>query len=146
MIILSNFSSWTEGILLTMAALAVIIIIYAAMDAQYGQNYASQIAGNLNDSSMSSQAFISNESNLQNQSQTGLVGYNALGISLSTSYTLFLTVVHIIWSFFSGGFLENLINAFGLGAAGTILAVALRIIWFLGMIYFLLYLLFKVKS
>jgi hypothetical protein len=143
---MANFSSWTEGILLTTAALLCIIFIFGAMDAQYNQKYASNIATGLNDTSGAENLFVSNEANLQNQTNNGIVGFNALGVSLTTSYTMFQITVNIIWSFISGGFLENLINAFNLGIAGTFLAIALRAIWFLGLIYFLLYLLFKVRS
>jgi preprotein translocase subunit SecG len=148
---MANLTSWTEGILLTLAALTCILIIFGVMDIQYGQNYSNCLSGGcgqpgLSDNSGATNAFINNASNLQQQTQNGTVGFDSNGISLSTTYTIVQTGVGIIWSFLSGGFLENLINAMNLGAAGTAIATALRIIWFLGIVFFILYLLFKVKS
>ena len=148
---MANFSSWSEGIILTLAALAVIIIIFGSMDVQYQTSYSTCISGGcsssgLVDNSNATNLFINNNLNLTNQSRTGEVGFNSLGVSLTTSWTMVLGIMGVVFQFLSGGLLENLINSMGLGAAGTVLAGALRTVWVAGILLFIVYLLFKVKT
>ncbi len=144
---MANFSSWTETIVFTMAALLIItLVIMGSMDAQYGKNYGSQMSGGLADNSNSTSLFIQNNANLYNQTKSGTVGFNSLGISLTTSWTMILNLIDTIFAFLSGGFILNLINALDVGAAGTILATALITVWWAGILYFGIYLLFKVKA
>lgn len=143
-----NFSSWTETILMSIAALLVIIVIFGIMDLQYNQNISAGITGpqGIRDNSSSWNNSIGNISSLINQTQSGTPQFNTLGVSLTTSWSMVITVMTLIFNFLGGGFINTIISALNLGAAGAILSTVLTTIWFLGLIFFIIYLLFKVKS
>lgn len=138
---MGNISGWTEGILLTLSFLAVLGVVIAAMNIQYNKNYDL----GLTDNSGAEQLFITYQDNAQNQIEGGEVEFDATqGITLKSSYGITKDVIRIIWSFVSGGFIEQLANTWGVGESGMILAKTIRIIYFLSVVFALLYALFKI--
>ena len=137
-----NVSGWTEGILLTLAFVAVFGLIITSMNIQYGKSY----NPNFNDDSDAEQLFITYQDTAREQIEGGEVAFDATrGITLKSSYGIMKDAINVVWGFLSGGFIERLAIAWNFGAAGLIIARALRIIWFLGIVFALLYALFKIK-
>ena len=138
---MANVSSWTEGIIFTLAFLAILSIVVVDFNINYGQTNSVDINDNTTEN-----LFIEYQNTSQRQIKGGEVEFDAQqGISLKSSYGLVTDAMSIVWSFLSGGFIEAAINSWNLGAAGTILAKAMRIIWFLSAVFALLYALFKTK-
>lgn len=138
---MGSVSGWTEGILLTLSFLAIFGIVIGAMNIQYNKHY----SAGLTDSSGSEQLFIDYQSTAENQIQGGDVVFDAdTGITLKNSYGLAKDAISISWGFISGGFIEKLANAWGVGESGLLIARFLRILYFLSLVFALLYALFKV--
>lgn len=136
-----SISGWTEGILLTLAFLAVFGIVVGGFNLMYGQNHNVGIT----DNSGTEQLFIEYQDTSEQQIKGGDVEFDAQqGITLKSSYGITKDALNIAWSFISGGFIEQLAQAWNVGEAGLIFAKALRIIYFLSLVFGLLYLLFKV--
>lgn len=139
---MGNVSGWTEGILLTLAFIAVLGIVIAGFNLQYNKNYSLGIT----DPSGSEELFIEYQDTAEQQIQGGEVEFSAIeGITLKSSYGITKDAINIVWSFLSGGFIENLASKWNVGDAGMILARTIRIIWFLSLVFALLYALFKIK-
>lgn len=138
---MGNVSGWTEGILLTFAFIAVLTIVIGSMNLTYDENYNVGFTSG-NDTE---QLFINYQDTAEQQIKGGEVEFDAeQGLSLKNSYGLTTDAISIVWSFLSGGFIEEAVNSWGLGESGTALARAIRIIWFLSLVFALLYALFKV--
>lgn len=137
---MGNVSGWTEGILLSLAFITILGIVVAGFNQKYDQNYTVPIGDNT-----TQQLFIDYQDTASQQVKGGEVAFDAQqGISLKNSYGLATDAISIAWSFLSGGFIENAISLWNTGASGQALATALRIIWFLSLVFALLYALFKV--
>lgn len=138
---MANISGWTEGILLTLAFVAALSVVIVSLNLQYGQDHSLGFSDTATE-----QLFIDYQDTAEQQIKGGEVEFDAQqGISLKSSYGLATDAINIVWVFLSGGFIEESINAWGLGAAGSILAKTIRIIWFLSLVFALLYALFKIK-
>lgn len=136
----STPSGWVEGILLSLTALAVLTIIISSFNVLYNKNYDLGLSDNETETK-----FIE----YQETSQTGLEGGEVSfdsdqGITLKNSYGIAIDAVKITWDFISGGWIENIINKWNTGESGTALAKAIRIIYFLSLVFGILYALFKV--
>jgi hypothetical protein len=139
---MSNVSGWTEGILLTLAFLAVFGVIIGGFNLMYNKDN----SVGLTDSSGSEQLFIEYQDTAEQQIKGGDVEFDATqGITLKSSYGITKDAIDIVWNFISGGFIEKLAELWGVGESGMILAKALRIIYFLSLVFSLLYALFKIK-
>jgi|TARA_Y100000310_G_scaffold113968_1_gene112404 hypothetical protein len=137
---MASVSGWTEGILISLLFLTVFGIVIAGMNIQYGENYNLGLTDNSTE-----QLFIEYQDTAETQIKGGDVEFDAQqGITLKESYALTKDLINIIWTFLSGGFIEDLVSLLNLGTAGTALAVTLRILWFLSLVFALLYALFKV--
>ena len=131
----SNFSGWAEVILLLFCTVNVYGLIIADLNNNYGQNNVVPFT----DSAGVEGLFIS----YQNTSQTGVIGGDVdfsaeQGLTLKSSFSLIKNALTIIWSFISGGGIEEIINSFGLGLPGAALAKALRVLYFLGLVWFVI--------
>lgn len=135
------FSNWTEGILLTLAFLTIFGIVLASMNLLYDKNYETGItAGNGTE-----QLFITYQDTASDKIKGGEVEFDASqGITLKSSYGIMTDVVGIIWSFLTGGFITQIVETWNLGASAMALATAIRVIYFLSLIFAILYALFKV--
>lgn len=139
---MGNVSGWTEGILLTLAFIAIVAVVVGAMNAMYDKDYDLGIS----DSSNSTTLFIEYQDTAEQQIQGGDVEFNAdTGITLKSSYGITKDVISIVWSFLTGGFIESVAQAWNVGEAGLVFAQIIRIIWFLSLVFALLYALFKVS-
>lgn len=137
---MGNISGWTEGILLTLAFVAILGIVIAGFNILYNQNNSLGITDNTTE-----QLFINYQDTAEKQLKGGEVAFDAQqGISLKNSYGLATDAITIAWSFLSGGFIEKAASMWNAGDSGMLLARAIRIIWFLSLVFALLYALFKV--
>lgn len=138
---MANVSAWTESIMFTLLFLTVIGIVLLGMNADYGKNYSLGITDNT-----TQQELINFMNTSESQIQGGDIDFGASsGIGLVSSFGLIRGAIRIVWSFISGGFIQNVMENLNLGASGTALGIALRIVWFLSLVFALLYALFKVK-
>ncbi len=137
---MASISGWTEAILLSLAFITVFGIVVAGFNLQYDQDYSLGITDNTTE-----QLFIQYQDTAESQIQGGDVEFDAQqGISLKESYGLTKDLINIVWSFLSGGFIEDVVSLLNLGAAGVAFAKVFRIIWFISLVFALLYALFKV--
>jgi hypothetical protein len=138
---MASVSGWTEGILFSLAFLAILTIVIINFNGMYNQTY---MVG-LNDSSNSQSLFVAYQDTAQNQVEGGEVDFNAnQGITLKSSYGLIKDLISIVWRFLSGGWIEQVVDMLNLGESGNALAFTLRVLYFLSLVSALLYGLFKV--
>jgi len=138
---MGNVSGWTEGILLSLAFVTILGIVIAGFNLSYNKNYSLGLTDNTTE-----QLFVDYQDTAEQQIKGGEVEFDATqGITLKSSYGLMTDVINIAWTFLSGGWIEKLAAMWGLGAAGMVIARALRIIYFLSLVFALLYALFKIK-
>lgn len=137
---MASVSGWSEAIILCLVFVAVLTLVAANYNTIYHKTNNVGFADNGTE-----QLFIDYQSTAQQQIKGGEVDFNAQqGITLKSSYGMAKDVLNIVWTFVSGGWIENTIGNIGLGEAGTALARGLRIIYFLSLVFALLYALFKV--
>ncbi len=135
-----SISGWSEGILLSLAFVAVFGIIIFNFNSLYTKNYVIPITDNSTES-----LFINYQGNSQDKIEGGEVEFDASqGITLKSSYGLTKDVIKVVWTFISGGWIEQTAQMWNIGDSGMLLARALRILYFLSLIFALLYMLFKV--
>jgi hypothetical protein len=136
-----SIASWTEGIILSLAFVAILTLVIASFNAMYGEDY--DIG--FNDSSGSEQLFVEYQDTAQAQISGGEAAFDATqGITLKSSWGLAKDAGNVVWSFITGGWIENIVNSWGVGTAGTILAKGIRLIYFISIVFALMYILFKV--
>ena len=139
---MGSVSGWTEAIILSLVFLSVLTIVIVNMNVSYGKNYNLPFT----DNSGSEPLFVNYQDTAQTQIKGGEVEFDAQqGITLKSSWGLAKDAVSIVWGFLSGGWIEQTVNAWGLGESGTVLAKGLRILYFLSLVFALLYALFKVS-
>jgi len=138
---MGTLSGWTEGIILSLVFLSVLTLVVVNFNMLYHQDNVLPFA----DNSGSQGLFINYQDTAQQNIQGGEVAFDAnQGITLKSSWGLAKDAVSITWGFLSGGWIEQTVNAWGLGESGTVLAKGLRILYFLSLVFALLYALFKV--
>lgn len=138
---MGSVSGWTEGIIFSLVFLSVLTLVVVNFNVLYDENYVLPF----NDNSGSEQLFINYQGTAQTNIQGGEVAFDAnQGITLKSSWGLAKDAVSITWGFISGGWIEQTVNAWGLGEGGTALAKGLRILYFLSLVFALLFALFKV--
>lgn len=137
---MSSISSWTEGILLSLAFVLILGIVLGGYNVLYDKNYNVPISDNTTEP-----LFVEYMSTSQDNIKGGEVAFDAQqGISLKSSYGLIVDVVNVVWLFISGGWIENTFEMLGMGASATALASTLRILYFISLVFAVLYALFKV--
>ena len=138
---MATISSWSESILLSLAFLVVVGLVVTAMNFDYSKDYKLGIL----DSTNTTSKFIQYQSTSQSQIKGGEVSFDATnGISVKSSYGLAVDLIDIVWTFLTGGFIENIASNLNLGQAGIVLAKGLRIVYVLSLVSAVLYALFKV--
>lgn len=136
----SSPSSWTEGILLSLAFVAILTLVIGGFNLMYNKNLDLGLSDNTTE-----QYFVEYQTTAQNQIEGGEVQFDAQqGITLKSSYGMAVDAIKIAWSFISGGWIEKVATMWNVGEAGMIIARALRIIFFLSLVFGLLFALFKV--
>jgi len=138
---MASLSGWTEGILLSLAFVALFSVVTIGMNLDYNKEYVVPFA----DDSNSETLFVEYMDNSQEAINGGEVSFTSdNGISLKSSYGMIKDAGTIVWSFISGGWIEDIIGSWHMGEAGEILAKFLRILYFLSVVAAFLYILFKV--
>ena len=138
---MGNISGWTEGILLTLAFVTILGLILVSFNGLYDKDFSVGLTDNTTEN-----LFVEYQETSSEQIKGGEVAFDAdQGISLKSSYGLAKDAISIVWSFISGGFIENAVGYWNVGASGQVIAKALRILWFLSLVFALLYALFKIK-
>lgn len=140
----ASFSSWTEGILLTLAFVIFGGLIYASLNSQYNQN---------NDGTfgLTDNETMQNFNNLQNQIAASVDEGNAqtdtaTGLSLTSAPKIVGNVINIIWGFVSGKWIDRTVGLMDLGVASPTVILVLKILFFMSMAFFLITILFKVVA
>lgn len=134
-----QLSGFTEAILLSLAFVAILGVVVAGFNYQYDKDYSVGLNDNVTEN-----LFITYQDTAQNQIEGGEATFDASqGITLKSSWGLTKDIVTIVFGFITGGWIENIASMMGLGASGMILARALRILYFISLIFGLLYILFK---
>ena len=138
---MGNLSMWNEGILLTLAFISCLSIVIVGLNGMYNKDYSLGLSDNNTES-----LFITYQESAQENIRGGEVTFDSTnGISLKSGYDLVVDAVEAIWNFITGGFIETLASYFNLGAPMMLLAKALRIIWFLSLVFGIIYLVWKVE-
>jgi hypothetical protein len=138
---MASLSGWTEGIILSLAFVTILALVVANFNVMYGQDNSLPFA----DDSGAQQAFIEYQTTSQEQIAGGDVAFDAQqGITLKSSWGLAKDAVTISWNFITGGWIERVAASWNLGESATAIAKAIRIIYFLSLVFALLYALFKV--
>jgi len=138
---MASINLWTEGIILSLAFVAILTLTTIGLNDLYSGNNNVPFV----DNSGSETLFIEYQGSAQQQIQGGQVDFNAQsGITLKSTFGMAIDAMKIVWGFVSGGWIEQVIGAWGLGEVGMILAKALRILYFLSVVFAMLYALFKI--
>ena len=138
---MGNISGWTEGIILTLVFVTVLGIILTSFNILYGEQHSLGLTDNTTE-----QLFINYQDTAEEQIKGGDVEFDATsGITLKSSYGLAKDAIGIVWSFLTGGFIENIFEMLNAGEAAMALARGLRILYFLSLVFALLFALFKIK-
>jgi hypothetical protein len=132
---------WIEGMVLSLAIVSIFTIVVVNFNEIYDKENSLPFIDNsgLKDSLIK----------YKETSDTQLSGGEATfsqseGFSLSTSWSLGYQLIQMCWNFLKGGWIEQVISSWNLGASGTILAFYLQIIWFISLVSAILYAIFKV--
>ena len=141
---MASLQGWSEGILLSLLFAFVITGVVVEMNGLYDKEYTVPFS----DDSNSQTLFIEYQDNSKTQIDGGEVLLDASqGITLKSSWGLIKDVVSIMWRFLNGGWIENTISyMYPLGIFGSALAVTLRVLWVISIVFSILYLLFKVTT
>lgn len=136
-----SLSGWAETAIFTTLFILLIISLYAGMNVRYSQNYdgtfgLSNLATNTKDN------LSTYQSTLQQSVSTGESSSSGQGISLSTTWNIITAGAGIMWSFLTGGWIEQLT---GIANLPTIVGSILRIIYVLSIGFIILRLVLKLK-
>jgi hypothetical protein len=136
-----SLTGWTEvALMVTLFALLFIALI-ANMNVDYNKN----IDGTMGLTGLASttQNNISDyQSTLQQSVASGQATSSGLGVSLTTTWSIISSGCSIMWSFLTGGWIEQLV---GLAKLPTIVGTFLRIIFVLSIGFIVLKLVLKLK-
>lgn len=137
----ATLSGWQEAIIFSIAVLSIATIIIFGYNSIYGSN----LSIGLNDSSNSRSALVEYVQSGSDNLNGGEVDFSATqGIQVKSSWGLLKAGGNLVWNFFKGGWIEQNITALGLGPAGDILGLSLRILFNLSVIAGLLFVVSKV--
>lgn len=136
-----SITGWTEGILLSIAFVLVFGIVVTNMNGLYSQDHQVGLG-----TSTSANELINYQDTASAQISGGTANFDsASGITLSSSWGMLKEVFSIVGNFLTGGWIEQIFSYTNLGEAGQVIAQYLRVIWVLGLIFTIIYILFKVK-
>ncbi len=137
----ASFTGWTEGVLLLLVFMASGIIIVGGFNSLYEKN---------NDIGLMPNNTYEEFTSLIGSSTEEIEGSEVefdQGLNVFSSWGIIKAVAVVIWNFLSGNMLVNLIGNFVvLGESGRWLALVLRVLFMISVIYIILKILFKVKA
>lgn len=139
---MASLSGWTEaaiGIGLVVAAIGVIIF---SMNVEYGQSY----DPTFNISTDATQQLLQDyqgtlETGIDGEAQSSAQG----GINVVTSWSIIKAGLSMVWSFVTGGFVDNTIGLLPLGNLHTPVSLAFRLLFIFSIGFILIKILFKIK-
>lgn len=139
---MSGLSGWAETMIIFVLVIGLMTVMFAGMNADYNKDYSvgintTSLEGNITAKSRQGQEqILGGEANNNANSDAGI---------LSTSIGIVTGMGSLTWTFMTGGFIEKIIGYLNLGIAGTKLALWLRVLWVMSVIFAIAYTIFKVK-
>jgi hypothetical protein len=139
---MGSVHGWGDTIIFSLLFVSILSLVVADLNVNYGKNNAIGFT----DDSGTNQRFITYQDTSKQQLEQGDVEFNAIsGISLKSSWGIAKDFVTICWDFLTGGWIQEIVKSWGLGQVGTVLALGLRMIYFISLVFGLLYALFKIQ-
>ena len=136
-----SLSGWTEVALFTTLFMLLIISLIAYMNVTYDQNYDGTFG--LSDSIETTEGELSDyQETLQQNVRQGQATSSGDGISLTTTWSIITSGVGIMWTFLTGGFIEQIV---GLMRLPSLVGRILRILYVLSIGFILIKLILKIK-
>ena len=136
-----SLSGWTEVALFTTLFVLLIITLIANMNVNFDQNYDGSFG--LSDSVGTTQDGLSSyQDTLQQNVKQGQATSSGDGISLTTTWSIITSGLNIMWTFLTGGFIEQIV---GILRFPIIVGTILRILFVLSIGFILLKLILKIK-
>lgn len=134
----ASFSGWTEGILITILFVSVLISVVGGMNTIYGKNYQTGLSDN-----DTLTAFTDYADDASDEIEGGEADFtSAQGLTLSSSWDMIKTLLSVVQSFLTGSFIPTVFNYMKLPA---IVGLVFRIIYVIGLFLVVLGVLFKRK-
>jgi len=136
-----SMGGWAEVALFTTLFMLLIISLIAFMNVTYDKNHDGTFG--LSDSISITQNELSNyQDTLQQSVKQGQATSSGDGISLSTTWSIITSGMNIMWTFLTGGFIEQIV---GLMRFPTAVGTILRILYVLSIGFILIKLILKIK-
>jgi hypothetical protein len=130
-------SGWFEGAIFALMFVLVLTGIVVIFNLDYGK---SNSVGLLTNDTMND--LIGYQTTAQNEIGSGEASFtSAAGMTLSSSWTLLKAAINIIWNFITGEWLEIVCTYMHLP---SVVALLLRILYSLSMVWIIIKILFKV--
>ena len=136
-----SLSGWTEVALFTTLMVLLVITLIANMNVTYDQNYDGTFG--LSDSIETTEGELSDyQETLQQNVRQGQATSSGDGISLTTTWSIITSGLNIMWTFLTGGFIEQIV---GLMRLPSLVGRILRILYVLSIGFILIKLILKIK-
>ena len=136
-----SLSGWAEVAIFTTLFMFLIIGLIASMNVTYEKSYDGSLG--LSASLLTTQGELTDyQDTLQQNVKQGQATSSGDGISLSTTWNIISSGLNIMWTFLTGGFIEQIV---GLMKLPTIVGHFLRILYVLSIGFILLKLILKIK-
>lgn len=134
-----SMGGWTEGILLSILIVSLLVIVIGGLNSQYGKNNQIGLGGNT-----TQQAFVDYQETLDREIGGGEVEFSAnQGLTLKSSWGIIKSVFSIILGFLTGSWVSTIVLYMKLP---MIVAITFRILYFVSLGFIILKILFKVKA
>jgi hypothetical protein len=135
----TSFTGWGETIALSFAFVVVLASILGVMNSDYDKSYSLPL------NTSQSTDFIDFMDNSKEQVNSGEVVYDSSsGMTFKQAWGVLRGFTSLVWGFISGGWIENLGVMLDLGEGGMILMFYLRMLFFVGVVFAILYSTLKV--
>ncbi len=134
-----SMGGWTEGALLSILIVSLLVIIIGGMNVQYGKTNQVSLGGN-----STQQAFIDYQDTLDSEIGGGEVEFSAnQGLTLKSSWGIIKSAFSIVAGFITGAWIPTIVAYMKLP---VIVAVIFRVLYFISLGFIILKILFKVKA
>lgn len=138
----NNMAAWTEGIIVALIFVVAATIVLSNFNTNTGTNNSI----GLSTSALDDFNNLADSSNNQiNQGQTSLT---SLGLTLLSSWALAKGIFGVLWSFFNGQWINYIIiNMLQIAnPLGAVLAITLRVLFLLSLIFAVIKLFFRQQA
>jgi hypothetical protein len=136
-----SLSSWSEVALMTVLFMLLFIGLVAEFNVKFSENYDGSF-GLSNAISTTQQSFEDYQATLEKSVKEGQSSSTGLGISLSTTWSIISSGATIMWSFLTGGFIEQI---GGMLMLPTAVSQILRVLFVLSIGFIILKLVLRIK-